>query len=317
MQRVKFSEMKRIYSFIIIAALLLCGCTADNPPAQESMGYVFTDDTGREVNVSSHERTAALLGSFADVWMLSGGDICAAADDAWDDFNLTLSEDTVNLGGTKNLSLEALLASTPDFVLASTNTPQHLEWRDTLESAGITVAYFDVNCFDDYLRMLKICTDINKTPELYEKYGTALQSNISSILDEYGKTDESVLVLRASAASVRAKGSNKTVLGEILTDFGCTNIADSDETLLENLSVESIALFDPDRIFIIQSGDDIEGTKKNVENMFAENTLWAQLTAVKSGKVYYMDKHLYNLKPNARWDEAYRQLGDILYGKAD
>ena len=222
----------------------------------------------------------------------------------------------MNLGETKKLSLELLLGADPDFVLASTNTQQHLEWQQSLEGAGITVAYFDVACFEDYLRVLKICTDITGQPERYEQYGTDIQIKINEILEKY-KTEEpkTVLFLRASATSIRAKGNEGNVLGEMLESFGCVNIADSDDSLLENLSLESILLLNPDKILIVQSGDDIEGTRENVETMFRENPLWNEMDAVKNGEVYILDKHLYNLKPNARWAEAVERLGEILYGE--
>ena len=125
------------------------GETGEEKEAADGVLYRFTDDLGREVAVDSIGRVAALLGSYADMWVLAGGQVCAAPIDAFEDFDLPLSEDTVNLGETKRLSLEQLLASNPDFVLASTNTPQHLEWQQALEGAGITVAYFDVACFQD------------------------------------------------------------------------------------------------------------------------------------------------------------------------
>ena len=201
-------------------------------------------------------------------------------------------------------------------MLASTNTQQHLDWRQSLEGAGITTAYFDVACFEDYLRVLKICTDITGRPERYVQYGTDIQKQIQEVLARCeGKESLSVLVMRASATSIRAKNSSGNVLGEMLAGFGCVNIADSEESLLENLSVESIALCNPDRIFIVQSGDDTEGTKKNIEAMFRENPLWNELEAVKEGQLYFLDKHLYNLKPNARWGEAYEILEGMLYGE--
>lgn len=309
--------MKKAFLIILIFVFslsMLSGC--EKPQDTASEGYTFTDDLGRTVTVSSCERTAALLGSYADIWMIAGGTVCATADDAWDDFNLELPQDTVNLGGTKALSLELLLGAEPDFVIASTNTSQHLEWQKSLEDAGITVAYFDVSEFDDYLRMLKICTDITGNTEAYKTYGTDLESRIDEILAESeGQPAQSVLVMRASAASIRAKNSDGTVLGIMLKDFGCVNIADDDSSLLENLSIESIALENPDKIFFIQSGDDTEGTRENVENMFGENPLWGELDAVKNGEVYFMDKMLYNFKPNARWAEAYEKLEEILYGE--
>lgn len=312
--------MKRLIA-ICLLCVLLCGCgqtDANNAGhAEETAGYTFTDDLGRTVTVTSTDRVAALLGSYADIWLLSGGTVCAAADDAWDDFDLPLSEDTVNLGATKKLSLESLLAAQPDFVLASTNTPQHLEWESAMTGAGITVAYFNVSCFDDYLRMLKVCTDLTGQAQRYEEYGVAVAAVAEEICTASRAAMEedpaTVLVLRASASSIRAKNSRDNVLGELLLDMGCRNIADSDETLLETLSVESIYLQDPDHIFIVQVGDDKAGMEENLAQFFAENPLWLELEAVQQGRVHYMDKRLFNLKPNARWGESYQQLEEILF----
>lgn len=309
--------MKRVISLCLLLALLLCGCSA---PAEENgaEGYTFTDDLDRTVTVTSTERVAALLGSYADIWLLAGGTVCAAADDAWDDFDLPLSEDTVNLGGTKDLSLEALLASAPTFVLASTNTPQHLEWESALQGAGITVAYFDVSSFDDYLRMLKTCTELTGNEESYARYGESVAAVVEEVTSHsraaMAEDAATVLVLRASASSIRAKNSEGNVLGELLGDMGCINIADSDSNLLENLSVESIYLQDPDHIFIVQVGDDAAGMEENVNRFFAENPLWLELDAVKNDRVHYMDKRLFNLKPNAYWGESYIRLEEILFG---
>ena len=311
-------KLMLVFAVLAVAAWCLGGCGRGQE--QEAAGgeesYTFTDDLGREVTVQSHERVAVLLGSYGDMWYLAGGEICAAPEDAFDDFDLPLEEGTVNLGETKRLSLELLLSTEPDLVLASTNTQQHLDWQQSLEGAGITTAYFDVACFEDYLRVLKICTDITGRPERYVQYGTDIQKQIQEVLARCeGKESLSVLVMRASATSIRAKNSSGNVLGEMLAGFGCVNIADSEESLLENLSVESIALCNPDRIFIVQSGDDTEGTKKNIEAMFRENPLWNELEAVKEGQLYFLDKHLYNLKPNARWGEAYEILEGMLYGE--
>lgn len=315
-----FTRQKKVIKkcfFLFIVLFIMSGSlTACGQKGQETggEGYIFTDDLGREVTVASHERVAVLLGSYADMWVLAGGEVCAAPEDAFDDFALPLAEDTVNLGETKRLNLELLLSAEPDLVLASTNTSQHLEWQQSLEGAGIPTAYFDVACFEDYLRMLKICTDITGQPERYEQYGTDVQKQIDAILERCaGEEARTVLFMRASATSIRAKGNSGNVLGEMLESLGCINIADTDESLLENLSVESILLQNPEYILIVQSGDDTEGTKKNIDAMFNESPLWNELDAVKNGQVHILDKHLYNLKPNARWAEAYEKLADILY----
>lgn len=312
--------MRKILILFVFLAVLLMGCSYNEPELSDNDHMVtFTDDLDRTVSVSQPQRVAALLGSFADVWTLAGGEVAAAPDDAWEDFELPMSDDAVNLGNTKNLSLEMLFSVNPDFVIASSNTRIDLEWLDTLEKSGITVAYFDVSDFDDYLRMLKICTDITGRSDLYQKNGIDIGSEIENVIKESEKRIAekgmpTVLSLRASSSSIRAKNSKGNVLGEMLLSLGCINIADSESSLLENLSIEYIAKADPDYIFFVQSGDDTEGTKENIEKFTDSNPLWKELSAVKNGKVFTMDKRLYNLKPNSRWSEAYEELERILEG---
>jgi iron complex transport system substrate-binding protein len=185
-----------------------------------------------------------------------------------------------------------------------------------LEASGITVAYFDVICFDDYLQMLKTCTDITGRTDLWEQNGERLAAEITSVKQQYADaeipiSENRILLLRASSGFVKAKGSDGTVLGEMLADLGVVNIADTDGSLLENLSIEKIIAREPYRIFIVQVGDDAEAVKDNVERMMNENAAWKELSAVKEGRVYYLDKKLFNLKPNARWSEAYAELCSI------
>ncbi len=315
--------MKKGYLVFGVMCALACvttGCRAGNhsSTAQDMDGNVaamtFIDDMGRSVTVTEPKRVAALLGSYADIWYLAGGEVCASADDAWDDFALPMAEDAVNLGMTKELNLEKLFEADPDFVLASSNTKGNVEWMDTLEAAKIPVAYFDVSDFDDYLRMLKICTDITGRPDLYEENGRMIEDQIDAVIaksqERIAKTGKAptVLSLRASSTYIRAKNSQGNVLGEMLKALGCVNIADSDESLLENLSVEHIIEQDPDYIFFIQQGDNAEGTKANIESFIADNPAWSELTAVKEGRVHLMEKSLYALKPNDRWGEAYEIL---------
>ena len=317
--------MKKIGLFIILLVLTLTGCSDKHTQYSTTIvetikesSYQFTDALGREVVVTEPKRVAALLGSFADIWYLAGGEVIASADDAWEDFDLPLPEDAVNLGMTKELSLEKLFAADPDLVLASSNTKGNVEWLETLEAAGITVAYFEVNDFEDYLNMLKICTDITGRADLYEKNGLAIQQQIEHVISQSKKRIEErgeapkVLSLRASSTYIRAKNSKNNVLGEMLAALGCVNIADSEESLLENLSIEQIILQDPEYIFFVQQGDDAEGTKANIEKFIMENPAWSNLTAVKEGKVYLLEKPLYALKPNDRWGEAYEKLEERL-----
>ncbi len=311
--------MKKIFATLLLPVVLLCmltACAGSEIKTGENQ-VTFTDALGREVTVlKSPKKVAALLGSFADVWVLSGGALCAAAEDAWEDFNLELPG-AVNIGGAHSPNLELLLSTDPEFVIASASTASNVEMREVLEAAGITVAYFDVDHFEDYLKMLKTCTDITGRPDLYEKNGLEIQKRIEEIKNEFaaaGLSDsqKTVLVLRAASGFVKAKGSSGTILGEMLADLGCINIADSDTSLLENLSVESVMRQEPYRIFVVTMGSNPQKAMDNLDQMFRENPAWGTLEAVNQNRVHLMERNLFNIKPNTGWAESYETLREIL-----
>ena len=314
--------MRKFFQFIAVIVCLtmmlsiLTACSSGESTQNENI-VMFTDALGREVTVSKEpQRVATLIGSFADVWMLAGGSVCATAEDAWEDFGLELPN-AVNIGGAHSPNLELIFSANPDFVIASASTSSNVEMLETLETAGITVAYFDVDNFEDYLAMLNICTDITGRKDLYERNGLELQSQIETIkleMSEQPLTEEqkTVLLLRAHSGSVKAKGSEGTILGEMLADLGCINIADSDTSLLEALSVESIIRQEPYRIFVVTMGNDTQKAMDNFYQMMEENPAWGTLAAVTDGRVHIMDRKLFNSKPNADWAESYEKLSKIL-----
>lgn len=301
---------KGLCILLVIAGLMGLGMQAF---AQESVA--FTDDLGRSLSLEQPSRVAALIGSFADIWLLVGGEdtLVAAADDSWTQFELPLSEAVQNLGAIKTPSLETLLAAEPDFVIGSTKTAADVQMMEVLDQMGIPGACFDVSSFEDYLRLLKICTQLTGDAAAYERYGTQVQAQVDAARARVDGSQPTVLYVRATGSSCKVKNSQDTVLGEMLQDLGCVNIADSETGLLEDLSMETILKADPDYIFVVLQGTDSSDAEVMLEGALLSNPAWDSLTAVAEGRFHIMDQRLYNVKPNARWGEAYEGLADILY----
>ncbi len=318
-------KYKTVLPLLLAAGLALTGCgtgavkDAGEVMTEPAESISFKDDAGRTVTLEKQpERVAALIGSFADIWCTAGGTdtLVAAAGDTWTGFDLQLPDTVQDLGAVKSPNTEVLLAAKPDFVLASLKTEADKDLEPVLKDQGIPVAYFDVADFDDYLRMLKICTELTGDDSAYERYGLEQQTQIDRDI-ELAREQEPrrVLYLRASARSVKAKNSKGTVLGEMLKNLNTENVADNDKSLLESLSMEAIMEADPDDIFIVYQGKggDDAGAKAQMEQWLSDPA-WQSLSAVKAGRVHVMDPSLYNLKPNARWAQAYDELTELLYG---
>lgn len=314
--------MKRCIGAILLLAVLLlpaCGGGEEGsavPEVPEAETVLFTDDLGQEFRIPRPRRVAALIGSFADVWCLAGGrdTLVAAANDAWTSFDLELGEEVADLGAIKEPNLELLLAQRPDLVLASSNTAADLELQDTFRQAGIPAAYFDIQTVQDYLNMLDICTRLTGCPENYQHYGLDVLAQVEAAQARADGSRPTVLCIRATGSSCKAKGSRDNVLGEMLAGLDCVNIADREGALLDDLSLEAILLADPDYIFAVLQGADPSRAEEVLDRTLLSNPAWSGLRAVEEGRFYTLEHRLYNLKPNARWGEAYEQLADILYG---
>lgn len=312
--------MKRLcalLALLLASAFLFASCAPEASSFEDA--YTVEDALGRRVSVPRENlRVAALLGSFADVFALAGGSVVAAPRDAWEDFSLPL-DGAVDLGGAHSPNTEALFSASPTLVLASASTASHIAMEETLTAVGISVLYFDVNSFDDYLFMLRACTKITGRADLYGKNGLVLKAQIDALRDaskeSLPESERKVLLLRAASGFVKAKGSEGTVLGEMLHDLGCINIADSNEGLLEDLNVEQVIREEPYHIFVVTMGEDEEKALLSLTRMMEENPAWGTLSAVKEGRLHVMDKALFHLKPNARFGEAYETLFDILAEK--
>ena len=316
--------MKQVVSLLLATCCLLlaaCGNSVSpsapqNVPAETSV--TFTDDLNRQVTVDRPQRVACLISSFSDIWCLAGGAdaIVAATDATWRYFDLPLRDDVINLGNTKELDVERLLACEPDLILASGGTDRNVELEASFSAMGLNTAYFSVDTFADYLRMLKICTEITGKTENYDLYGTQVAQQVESALARQDGSAPSVLYIRATGSSCKVKNSEGSVLGEMLKDLGCINIADRNGSLLEQLSIEAILQADPDYIFVVLQSADPADAQAILQTTLLDNPAWASLTAVQEGRYHVMDPNLYNLKPNAQWGKAYEQLADILYPAA-
>ena len=208
---------------VMALAMLIGGAAA----AQETM--VLTDDLGRSVTIERQpQRVAALIGSFADIWCLAGGadSLAAAADDTFRKFDLPIAADTINLGATKDISLEKLLLAQPQLVIASCSTAEQVALKPALSQMGLNTVYFDVDSFEDYLRMLRVCTQITGCDDNYARYGEDVQAQVDAARSRADGSRPTVLYIRATGTSCRVKGSEGSVLGEMLAAMDCRNIAD-------------------------------------------------------------------------------------------
>ncbi len=308
---------KLLALFLVLALLPLSACASGGAGKgnEEGAGSIV-DDIGREVKLSSMEKVAVPQSSFAHMWVLAGGTVYATSEETFAEGIVALEEGTVNIGSVKIPSVETMIAKGVDFAILTSNIAGHVDMREALEAVGIPCAYFEVETFDDYLRVLNMMTDLTGRKDLYKRNGQDVKARVdAAIARGKDRPAPSVLYLRAFSSGVKAKGSD-SLTGAMLKDLGCVNIADGEDALLEDVSMEVIIDRDPDFIFVTTMGASSEAALEALANSLQANPAWAELSAVQNGRYVVLPKDLFHLKPNDRWGESYEMLADILYGQA-
>ena len=294
--------MKKLCSLALALLMLtLSACAAE-----------FTDAKGRQVSLDGTPvRAVSLLGSYGKVWQEAGGTLVGTTEDAVGEGSIA------SLGSHSQPGMETLFALEPDFVILSADTAAHPAVGDVLEAAGIPHAYFSMETWQGYMDMMEIFTSVTGRADLCdqakENVADAVARTIAEAETHPAFGNQTALLLRAYVTSVKAKGSEGTVAGPILKEMGLVNIADSDSSLSESLTMESILVSDPDWIFVVTMGADQEGAARMLSETLLSNPAWNTLTAVREGRYAVLDRELFQLRPNGRWAEAYETIYELVY----
>lgn len=333
--------MKRILPLFLALALLLTGCTAvsttestsqtvsqvDSPSSAlesaaesassqlESAGEVsITDSNGSQITLdTSAPRVVAAYGSFAEAWLLAGGELVGVTQDALEQRDLGLPEDIAVVGTVKEPNAEEIIALEPDLVLLASDITAQADIRDVLENAGLACAFFQVDTFADYAFMMEQLCAITGREDLYEENVTQVGQQIEEAQANaaLSSTRPNVLLIRAFSTGIKAKTDDE-LAGAILKDLGAHNIADDHPSMLEDLSLEEVIAADPDYIFVTTMGDE-QKALDYLNGLIQQNPAWSELSAVKEDRYIVLPKDLFHYKPNNRWGESYQYLGEILY----
>lgn len=290
----------------------------------------FTDGSDSDsVTVAKNpQKTLNLYSSFTTLWYEAGGTVAgciggSSAIEVYKEYigrDITLDEGVsvvATSAAGKNWDVEGIVNMQPDLIICSTAMSGYSTIKSAAKSAGIQVIVMEYDDFSDYLKWFKVCCNLTGHGELWESVALKALDEVVSDLTECRKqnSNPSVFCMFSSSKTLTANTSN-TVVGAMLEEMKAVNIVDSwyNEGAEERITVnlETVYAANPD-IIIIQCHGGVDTVKQLVEEQYGDNAIWNALTAVKEGRVYYLDKALFHNKPNSRFADAYGVLAEILY----
>jgi len=277
---------------------------------ESSVSFQQADGTVVELP-KNPERAMVALNSIMDVWYMAGGTSVARLKGS---INVPdEAKDLPVLGSISTLNLELAVELEPDFIICSETAYQD-GLRDHFSQEGIPVVTISYQTYDDFRVMMDLFTRLTGRRDIYEDMMIPLEKQVQSVLNQVPEESPSVCILFASTRYVKVETQN-TITGYFCEKLGADNIYK--EEIIEgatrvDLSLEYILEQDPDIIFVTTMGD-VEKCRARIDQEVVSSDIWGDLTAVKEGRFYYLDKSYSVYKPNRFYPEAYKIMAEFLY----
>ena len=309
--------MKVFLPAILIAGLLITGCGEEkNSPPTEVKQEVFatiTDDAGRKIILDKKPaRLVVTSASFLEPLHAVGCEVVGRPDSKnqmpdW-------AKNLPSIGAVYQIDTERLLSCAPDLVIINKGMNEKL--LPVLEENKIPALVVELKTYDDFKRGLKTFATLSGNVEAGDKIISKMDADIQTVVDKVPKKLLRVAILHSTAQglTVQLDGS---IAGSIAKMFGWENVA-SGMTPLENnpdaapYSLETLAEQNPEIIFITSMGK-IDEIKKNMDEQFESDPAWQSISAIESGKIFYLPQNLFLLSPGIHYPEAVNLMAGLVY----
>lgn len=299
--------MKRFMGLILSAVLIagmLSGCSGtsagnkgksipdvSNTGEDSASTRIYTDKAGRQVEIPANPKRIVTISSTPEAVAL-GIKPVGAADNWSSSLDASQKEGIESIGAVNGLNLEKILELEPELIITPERVTDEETWESLSKIAPTVVGPF----FGDATENLRTIGDLLGRSEeaeawisQYESKAAATKEKLSDVIEE-GKT-ALVIQLESSAKSGAYiyPASTWPLVYDVLS-LQLPDVAElKEQTSGAELSLEKLAEYDPDYIFL--TGIDDEGMSQRIQE-FTDNSLWQLLSAAKNNRIYIMGSRL-------------------------
>jgi len=275
-----------------------------------------TDMLGNEVTIESEpQRIVAASPSAIELLYAAGGKAIARSTTASVPAEVQSLPD---IGAAERPSYEQIVAQNPDLVLADASLQAQFASDFNSSLGGVPVLFVGAQKYDDVAKSLEIIGKAITTPEQAAEAVQTMEDAKSEAQDAVeGKTAPRTLIM-IGAPNDPFVALPESFVGDLTALAGGENIAAGEPQSgplpgYTKLSLEKIVAADPEVILTITAG---RPGGPSLADGIKGNPQYADLTAVKEGRVYDLDVEVYLQSPGPRAAEGLTDLVDLLYPAA-
>jgi iron complex transport system substrate-binding protein len=264
----------------------------------------IVDDLGREISLQEPaKRIIPLYGAFAEMLFAIGAGKEVVARTQADQFPPEIIS-RPSVGTHMRPNVEMIIGFKPDLVVQSASRWEAAADMARLREAGIPVAVFSPNTFDEIFSTMERLAILVGRPDQGREEVARLQKRLTEVRNRLQLVKERPRVffeVRPEPLSAAGRGS---IVQDIIAAAGAENVIKSEKAILQ-YNFEALLVADPD-VYIVQRGP------------MSHNPLppgkrphFDQLRSVRKEKVIFVDEYLYS-RPGPRCVDAVEQLARML-----
>ncbi|MGE3076569.1 MAG: ABC transporter substrate-binding protein [Dehalococcoidia bacterium] len=285
--------------------------TPEVTTTREAGTRTVTDMSGRSVLVSDEVRTVvAMSPSAADFATALGLEVVGRSSDTPE----AVAPAAKTTGSTISPDFNAIAALDPDLVIA--DAAYHSGRTRDFDRFALPVFVLSANSYDGVLEALEALGDAANKQDEAKAAVDALRTRAEAVVAKAkqkssGSAAPKVLILTGGGRDVFA-GGDSSYLGDLVDRLGGTNVvAEAAEggpiAGFGVIDVGQAATLGPDVVLILSSGTG------GLADELKANAAWANVSAVKNGRVYEVDTTLFLRSPGPRVGEALETLFPLLW----
>lgn len=281
--------MKKIIACLLALTFLLgfC-CCGESKPSQNKAAEArtFTDDAGREVELPVNIDRVIPSGGVAQIMLFSFAPekLVGLASEFEESAKGIIPDKYYGLPyfgqfyGSADMNIEELAKAEPQLVIdigdSKKNQTEDLNAFTAQTGIPIVYLYCDLAGTADTYRRLGELLNLSDRAEEYASWFSGVYERTIDIMEQVGEKKIRALYVQGDAGQyVLAKGSYHAEVLDLLTENAAVVDEVSNKGLGNEVSMEQIALWDPD--FVIFKSGSIYGEVK-------EMNVWSQLTAIQT-----------------------------------
>ena len=202
-------------------------------------------------------------------------------------------ENIVNLGGLKEIDMEAIMSLEPDIIFTSGRTASRYDEFSKIAPTVMTSIDYEKGFLTSFEEMVKRNASIFGLESKAEEQLSSFDKRISKLQVVSDDKTAIVGITSGGSLSTLGNGSRCSIIG---TDIGFENIAnDVDETHGNSASFELLVELDADYIFILDRDTAISADGAVAAEQLMDNELVHKTSAYKNDNIVYLTPSVWYL----------------------